>query len=125
MASWERGAGFRVCGAVTREPFCRDTFGRVTIAVPGKRGETKIDLVTFDAGVIAEMRGLGVGMTVQVTGSIEMEAVKDRTKEKVLVDGYPKWVPLLVAKRIDVEGSSRKPAEKLDVNDAASVKGAW
>lgn len=121
--SWERGAGFRVVGAVVRAPFVRDKFARVTLGVPGRSGETKIDVVSFDASVIGDIAALGVGQTVQVNGSVEMEAVKDKTKEKVLVDGYPKWVPLLVAKKVDVEGSSIKPAPSGPAPNSAADKG--
>lgn len=122
MASWERGDGWRVVGAVVKEPFCRETFGRLTIGVPGRRGEKKIDVVSFDAEVIGDMRALGIGQTIAVTGGIEIEAVTNRAKEKVLVDGYAKWVPLLVAKKITVEGASVKPAAP-PKTDAAATDG--
>lgn len=108
--SFERGAGFRICGAIARDPFARGAFARLTLAVPGQRGETKIDVVAFDPDVIADIGDLGIGMTVQVTGSITMEAVKDKAKNKVKIDGYDRWVPLLVAKKVTVEGSSVKPS---------------
>lgn len=123
--SWERGAGFRVCGAVVRAPFISSSgkFGKLTLGVPGGRGETKVDVRAFDLLVIEEMRALGAGQTVQITGAIDMEPVKDKKGEKVIIDGYAQWVPALTAKAIKVEGSSVAAAPA--ATGAAPVDKGW
>lgn len=109
--SWERGAGFRITGAVVRKHVAQS--GKVaflTLGVPGNKGETKIDVRSFDVLVIEEIGSLGVGQTVQVTGNVESQKLTTKKGDDVLVDGYAKWVPALSVKKIDVEGSSRAPA---------------
>jgi len=131
MASWEKGAGFRICGHVVRVPFLARSgkFAKVTLAVPGGgrsgTGEKKIDVRAFEADVIAEIAQLGAGMTVQITGNVDSESVKDKAGNSVKVDGYDVWVSVLTAKKVDVEGSSRKPAEKPDAGDPEAVRKAW
>ena len=120
--TWEKGAGFRVCGAVVRAPFVAQSgkFGKLVLGVPGGRSEVKVELRAFDLLVIEELRKLGAGQTVQVTGQIDMEPVKDKKGEKVLVDGYAAWVPALTMKAIKVEGSSVRPADPPPSDESAT-----
>jgi hypothetical protein len=114
--SWDRGAGFRVTGAVVRKFVAQS--GKVaflTLAVPGNKGETKIDVRSFDVLVIEEIGGLGAGQTVQVTGNVDSQKLTTKAGADVMVDGYAKWVPALTVKAIKVEGSSIAPA----ANDGA------
>lgn len=122
--SWERGAGFRIIGALVRAPFVAQSgkFAKLTLGVPNTRGESKIDVRAFNADVIEEIRGLGIGQTVQVTGTVDTEAVKDKKGEKVLIDGYAYWVSVLTAKAVTVEGASTRPAAP-PKTDAAATDG--
>jgi hypothetical protein len=127
MASWEKGGGFRLCGVIYRAPFVAPSgkFARLNVAAPGGRGgEMKHVVRAFDGAVIEEIRGLGIGMTVQVTGSVDNEALKNKAGEDVKVDGYTAWVSKLTARKIEVEGSS-KPAARPDVKDPETVRKAW
>jgi hypothetical protein len=112
MASWEKGDGWRITGVVVKDPYINraGTFAALTIATPGKKGEKKHDVRAFDADLIEEIRGLGIGMTVQVTGGIDNESLKDKAGKDVSVDGWRVWVTKLTARKIEVEGSSRAPA---------------
>lgn len=124
MASWERGAGFRITGAVVRKyvpPSGKCAF--LTLGTPGNRGEQKTDCKTFDLLVVEEIAALGVGQTVQVTGSVESEKVKDKKGNEILVDGYAKWVPSLVVKTVAVEGASVAPSSGAAAPQAKEDKG--
>lgn len=107
--SWERGAAFRIVGAVVRR-FVPDS-GKcafLTLAVPGVRGEVKHECRTFDLLIVEEIRGLGVGQVVQVSGRLDREAVKNKKREPVIVDGREAWAPALTIAKLDIEGSSRR-----------------
>lgn len=109
--SFEHGAGFRICGAVVRKfvpPSGKCAF--VDIATPGKKGEIKHELRTFDYDLIVEVGSLGVGQIVQVTGSVESETLKDKGRNDVKVDGRTAWVSKLTIRALTVEGASIKPA---------------
>lgn len=109
--NFERGAGFRICGAVVRRfvpPSGKCAF--LMLATPGKKGEVKHELRAFDYDLIVEVGSLGVGQTVQCTGSVDNEPLKDKAKNDVQVDGRAAWVPKLTIRAMTVEGSSKAPA---------------
>jgi len=109
--NWDRGAGFRIVGAVVRRfvpPSGKCAF--VTLAVPGKKGEVKHECRTFDHDLIVEVGSLGVGQTVQVTGTLDNEPLKNKEKQDVQVDGRTAWVPKLTIRDLKIEGSSVKPS---------------
>jgi hypothetical protein len=108
--SFRAGCGFRIVGHVVRRwvnP--AGTFATLVLAVPGENGERKIDLRAFRETVQA-VADLGAGMTVEALGTVEVEALKNKAKEDVKVDGYVCWVAKLTVRTINVEGSSVKPA---------------
>lgn len=108
--SWDRGAGFRIVGAVVRRfvpPSGKCAF--VTLAVPGKKGEVKHELRTFDHDLIVEVGSLGVGQIVQATGNVDNEPLRDKAKNDVQVDGRTAWVPKLTIRDLKIEGSSVAP----------------
>lgn len=111
MGAFRHGFGFRIVGVVSRRFV---TTGRkaafLTVEVSTPPRAKKYDLRAFDEQVIAEIEELGAGMTVEITGAVEMEVLKGRDKQKVIVDGREKWVPAFTARAIKVEGSSRRPA---------------
>ena len=117
--NWDRGAGFRIVGAVVRRfvpPSGKCAF--VTLAVPGKKGEVKHECRTFDHDLIVEVGSLGVGQTVQVTGTLDNEPLKNKEKQDVQVDGRTAWVPKLTIRDLKIEGSSVKPSVAPPVDSA-------
>jgi hypothetical protein len=110
--SFDRGAGFRICGHVVRK-YVSPTgkFASLVIATPNQRGgETKHDVRAFDLPVVEQIHELGVGQIVQVTGGIDNEKLTNKAKEEVKVDGFNVWLTKLTIRAITVEGSSKAPA---------------
>jgi hypothetical protein len=59
------------------------------------------------------MRKLGPGMEVTVTGEVGSEKLADKAKQDILVDGYPRWIPRLVATSVAVKDAPEViPASK-------------
>lgn len=118
--SFEPGAGFRICGYVVRRFVPQSgKCAFLTLDVPNGRGKNaKIELRTFEHDLIVEVGALGDGQTVQVTGGIDMEALKDKARNDVKVDGRAVWKPALTIKAIKIEASSVKPKLATDWNDA-------
>lgn len=111
--SWEHRAGFRITGYVTRV-WCAPSgkFASLQVETPnGKGGTKKIDLRCF-SDAIDEVRQLGNGQVVQVTGTVDMEKLTSKAKEEVKVDGYAKWSPALTIRKVEVEPASAKPIPK-------------
>lgn len=109
--SFHQGCGFRACGAVVRKsvvPSGKCAF--LTLEVPGERRTQKIEFKAFSDEMIEEIGCLGVGQIVEVTGGIDVGALRGKDRQDVLVDGRPKWVPSLVVKTIKIEGSSVAPS---------------
>lgn len=113
------GAGFRIVGYVVRRfvpPSGKVAF--LTLDVPNSKGKNnKIELRTFESDMITEVGALGDGMTVQVTGSIDVECLKDKSKKDVQIDGRAKWVPALTIKALKIEPSSVKPKVETNWDD--------
>lgn len=109
--SFERKATFEICGAVVRKPFVSQAgkFAKVTLATPGRTTEKKTDVRAFDAQIIGDIRALGVGQTVRITGDVDSEKLTAKDKSEVKVDGYVVWSTVLTARWIQIEGSSRAP----------------
>lgn len=99
----EQGTGFRICGMVEKV-FAAPSgkFCKVTISCLNARDALqKVDVVAFSDG-FAMLSKLGQGETVQVTGNVAMEKLTDKARAEVKIDGYAKWVPMLVAKGVKV-----------------------
>jgi len=114
MASWQEGAGFRIVGTIKRL-FISPTgkFAAVRLKVNSPPHPPELDMKCFDRILIGDMqRDLRVGQRVQFTGKIESEKLQDKSRNDVKVDGYEVWIPALRPAKFEVEGSSRKPAEK-------------
>jgi len=111
VSSWQHGTGFRMCGPVVRKPYVNQarTFASLVIGTPGKKGEVKHELRAFDADVIDEIAGLGIGQIVKVTGALDREALTDKARNDVKADGYTVFVEKLTIRTLEVEGSSRRP----------------
>lgn len=111
--SWDDGTGFRVAGTVVRTFISQSgKFGRLTLKVNEHPHPPQLDFKTFDRIVIGDLRDLRAGQRVQVRGKIQSEKVTDKKGDPVKVDGYEVWVPALRPASFEVEGSSKRPAEK-------------
>jgi len=107
---FQHGAGFRICGAVVRKFVNgKHNFASLTLDVVGAPRSKKIDLRAFDEDIVHQIGQLGAGQTIEVTGSVDVETIKAKDRKEVLVDGYSKWVSVLTARSIKVEGSSVQP----------------
>ncbi len=108
-----QGSGFRICGAVLRQRVSQSRkVAFLTIEVARQRSTVKLDVRTFSRSMIGEIEALGVGELVQVTGSIDIEAIRDRQGHDVKVDGYVKWVPVLTVKELKVQGGLARTADE-------------
>jgi hypothetical protein len=104
--SFKPGCGFRLVGHVVRRWINpARSFATLVLAVPGEKGERKHDLRAFGE-MVDLVEPLGVGMTVEALGTIDVEALKNRAREDVKVDGYAVWVEKLTIRTLNVEGSS-------------------
>ncbi len=105
-----RGHGFRAVGFVDRvfiPPSGKVAF--LTVAVPGRQKEQKIELRTFDKeDMIPRVRALGVGETVIVTAGIDSNKLINKAKQEVEVDGRAVWCMTLVIRTLEVEGAEKK-----------------
>ncbi|HEY6875577.1 MAG TPA: hypothetical protein VI384_04385 [Candidatus Dormibacteraeota bacterium] len=130
--SFQHGRGFRICGAVVRKfvaPSGKIAFLTLDVSAPPR--STKIEMRTFD--LVEDVGCLGVGQTVEVTGSVDMEKLTSKDRNPVMVDGREKWIPALTIKKITVEGSSVRPASAATPAPAAAHEppparargGAW
>ena len=91
--SREHGHGFRATGFVHRAfvpPSGKCAF--LTIAVPGKQKEQKIEMRTFDGEMIRRVGGLAVGEEVTVTAGVESTKLVNKARQPVEVDGRAVWV---------------------------------
>jgi len=103
-------ARFEVKGAVVRVwTNSQRSFSRVTVDVMGERSQ-KVDIVAF-RDAVASVSGLGAGELVRIAGNITNEKLKDKSGQPVKIDGYDKWVNLLVADKVTVETGSAAPAK--------------
>ncbi|HVQ52903.1 MAG TPA: hypothetical protein VMS92_22940 [Mycobacterium sp.] len=116
--NWERGAGFRIVGAVDRKfvPLSGKC-AFLTLAVPGQRGEVKHECKTFDLLVIEEIRALGQGQVVQAIGTPEREKLTNKAKQPVMVDGREVWVPMFKINALTVEGGSARAKQEAAADD--------
>jgi len=124
MTAIETGAGFRIVGAVVRK-YVGPTgkFASLVLSTPGRSGgEAKHDLVAFDAEVIDQIHQLPLAAAVQVTGNIDNTKLVDKQRNDIKVDGFVKWIPRLVIKKVTTVGPPPKnmtaPAESGDPDDS-------
>ena len=91
---------FRACGTVVRKFVSpKGNFAVLTLNVEetgrnGQRRDSKQEFCSFDC--IDDLSTIPQGATVTVTGKVSFEALTSRNKEKVMVDGFAKYVPRLV-----------------------------
>ena len=114
--SQPHGHGFRATGFVHRA-FVPQS-GKVaflTIAVPGKQKEQKIEMRTFDGEMIRRVGGLAVGEEVTVTAGVESTKLTNKAKQHVEIDGRAAWILALTIRTLEVEEKA-KP-------DSAAPKG--
>jgi len=106
-----QGSGFRVCGTVLRKriPDSRK-IAFLTLNVERPRSSVKLDMRTFDRGLIDDIGSLADGQLVEVTGAVDIEPLKDRSGHEVKVDGYNRWFPALTIKVLRIHGASRPAA---------------
>lgn len=120
MSDFQLGAGFRICGVVSRT-FTNQakTFASLTLETPGDKPGKKqyLEMKAFAHDVISLIEQTGKGETVQVTGHIGSEKLIDKAKNAVQIDGRDKFVPSLVVKAIKTQVIDRKPLPR-DWNDA-------
>lgn len=109
-SDFTQGSGFRICGTVLRKriPDSRK-IAFLTLNVERQRSSVKLDMRTFDRGLIDDIGALADGQLVEVTGAIDIEPLKDRAGHEVKVDGYNKWSPALTVKVLRVHEASRSP----------------
>ncbi len=107
-------AAFRITGAVVRTYV--PASGKVaflTLDVLNGEKSRKFDIRGF-GDVVQEIGELAKGATVEVTGTLDIEPVKTKTGEQVKVDGYSKWVPMLVARQVTTSAAASKPKPRQD-----------
>lgn len=104
--------GFKEKGTVVRRFVAQSgKFGSLTLDVPSERGSSKLDIVTFDC--VEDFAELQAGTSVVITGRINMNKLTSKNKEPVIVDGFQKWVPQLIATKVEVglgQAKKTKPA---------------
>ncbi len=106
-------AVFRVTGAVVRTYVpASGKVGFLTLDVLNGEKSRKFDIRGF-GDIVQEIGELAKGATVEVTGTLDIEPVKTKTGGEVLVDGYKKWVPMLVARSLTSSAAS-KPRPRQD-----------
>lgn len=108
----QHGAGFRVSGLVNRV-YVNDkgTFAALTVQVEQSGRRKLLDVRGFDAPVTSAISRLTNGDTVEVTGSVDTEPLKDKGKNEIAVDGRPCWVVKLTAKAVKVTAPKAAPEE--------------
>lgn len=120
------GAGFKIVGFVKRKFISQSgKFAKLTLDVPGPKGEKKLDVRAFDAEVIGDIAPLADGARVTVLGRVDSEPVKNKAGEKVMIDGYAQWVAALTATKVTVDPSSKKPANKPAANPLGNDDVNW
>lgn len=104
--------GFKEKGTVVRKFVAQSgKFGSLTLDVAGERGSTKLDIVTFDC--VDDFAELQPGAAVVITGRLGMNKITSKNKEPIMVDGFAKWVPQLIATKVEVGlGQAKKPARE-------------
>lgn len=107
----DHGTGFRIAGIVERVFAAQSgKFAKVTVSCPDAKGKLqKIDVVAFSDS-FQQLANLGQGEEVTITGNVGMEKLTDKQRNEIKIDGYAKWVPMLVAKACKAE----KPAAPVD-----------
>jgi len=107
----ETGQGFRFCGHVVRKMTNpQGTWGLVVLDVPTERGTTsKYEVRAFAGDALNEIAKLRDGAKVQITGRVDMETLKDKSKNDVKVDGRSVWVPRFTARTVTVDPASKQP----------------
>ncbi len=105
---------FKVTGAVVRTYV--PASGKVaflTLDVLNGERSRKYDLRAFDASIVATIGELAKGATVEIKGTLDVEPVKTKTGEQVLVDGFAKWVPMLVARSVTTSAAASRQAPRV------------
>lgn len=107
-------ARFSIEGQVTRVWASESgKFAKLSVAsnVDGKRRIIELRGFSDTARIIG---GLKEGANVVVTGDVEMNPLKDKTKQDVKVDGFNKWIVELTAREVKrAAGSKAPPAQAL------------
>src|SRR5262245_3499403 len=102
-------ASFRVTGAVVRANMA--TSGKaawLTIDVlGGGERSKKLDFIAF-GDLVQEVGGLAKGSTVELIGDIDIQPVKDKAGNAVTVDGFKKWIPMLVIRGVQGSKASNR-----------------
>ncbi len=104
-------AAFRITGAVVRTYV--PASGKVaflTLDVLNGEKSRKFDIRGF-GDVVQEIGELAKGATVEVIGTLDIEPVKSKTGGEVLVDGFKKWVPMLVARSVTSSKAASRPRQ--------------
>jgi single-stranded DNA-binding protein len=83
---------------------------RLELCRPGKDrdrpSKSYHDVVAFDADMIDQMRALGIGESVLISGDIQPEKVVDRARNPVQSDGYDIWKDTKVARKVETLAQS-------------------
>jgi hypothetical protein len=111
----KKGTMFEITGSVVRRWVSpTGKFATITIGTPGRAKEQKTQVRAFDSGVIGQIGALEVGHMVCIQGDITTEALRNKAREDVKVDGYTAWVNELTVRSIKVESSSKAPQDKVE-----------
>lgn len=101
----QHGAGFRVCGAVVRKfVVASGKCAFLTLKVDGHPRPKTLEFKAF-GDMVEAVGSLSPGQTIEVTGVIDSETVKNKAKEEIKVDDRAKWVPMLAIKALRHEGA--------------------
>lgn len=120
----DEGGIWRVKGYVTRKFTMKSgTFGVLTVEYMGDRGRKSTqEAFAFDSAVVAKIAAIGEGEGVDMRGTLMREALKDKAKNDIEVDGRKVWITKL--RLLAVEVMQRKAAPPLDdvpATDAAEL----
>jgi hypothetical protein len=118
-------ATFRVVGNVVRSRVARSGKAAwVTVDVADGARHKKIEMVAFRSQV-SDVGTLKPGQDVEIDGALDMESLKTKAGDDVKIDGYAKWVPMLVVRSVIVSGATASPARADSGPPSTPAPGGW
>jgi hypothetical protein len=105
-------ATFRVTGAVVRSNVAASGKAAwVTLDVLSGERSKKLDFIAF-GDAVQEVGALAKGATVELTGQIDIQPVKDKAGAQVKVDGFARWFPMLVVRAVTSSKTTANPRHR-------------
>jgi single-stranded DNA-binding protein len=102
-------------GVVTRKPYTSERFAAFSLRPPPVDGRSSIiDVVAFDAAVIAAVGLAQEGDAVSVVGHLGSKKLTNKAKEEAQIDGRVVWILQVVADSVEMAsepgGAADEPA---------------